>query len=165
MTLREAVSCRTEYCIVVLYRNVFQTRPSWRWDFTLRQLCALCTVHGDGLPSPPISGGAQLCQVSVINIDKVNHKSYQKLGSDEAGGGQPCTGRRPSGWVACRSLLPTANRGCFKRLIALVRWACVHIVCLCLSRRLPGELVASRIILADRACRKTKFPIRLSISA
>ena len=91
---------------------------------------------------------------NAVNIANDNHKLYQMLGSDEAGGGQPCTGRRPSGWVACRSLLPTANRGCFKRLIAFVRWACVHIVCLCLCHRLPGELVASRVGLAVVLCKK-----------
>ena len=117
------------------------------------------------VPTRPSTLHIVCSKCNTVNIANDNHKLYQMLGSDEAGGGQPCTGRRPSGWVACRSLLPTANRGCFKRLSALVRWACVHIVCLCLCHRLPGELVASRVILADRACRKTRFPIRLSIRA
>ena len=131
-------------------------------------LCIVYSARRRAFPRRPYVAGPSSVKYSkcnTVHIAAVNHKSYQMLGSDEAGGGQPCTGRQPSGWVACRSLLPTANRGCFKRLIALVRWACVHIVCLCLCRRLPGELVASRVILADRACRKTRFPIRLSISA
>ena len=92
-----------------------------------------------GFPSPPISGGAQLCQVSARLI--ICH-SYQKLGSDEAGGGQRWTGQWPSTKIECRSLLPTANRGCQVAACPRGDHLCPH----CLPRLVPPPTGRARSV-------------------
>ena len=102
-------------------------------------------MRGDGLSLAAHTWRSPVLSSVGCALTIKGHKSIKSIsGSDEAGGGQPCTGQRLWGWVAYRSLLPTASRGCFKRPRAFVRWSCVHIGCRSLCRRLPGELVASQ---------------------
>ena len=147
LTLREAVSCRTEYCIVVLYRNVFQTRPSWRWDFTLRQLCALCTVHGDGLSfaahkwrGPALSSTVSVIQYTLQRLITSLIKFWvatKPVGVSLATAGGPRSGSLAG--LCCRQPIAGASSGFEARCEVGV---CPH----CLPQLVPPPTVRARSV-------------------